>query len=141
MSTTGQRGGGSMLAQPLTRPSGGRIAAYAGLFLLGAVVGAAGALVQPGWFPLGLLLALTGAAGLFLGGSRATGTRAGAVAPAAGWVLSVVLLTASRPEGDFLFGAGIGSYLFLLGGMAVAVMCATLGRGRQPGGSGARLGK
>ncbi|MFG2450533.1 DUF6113 family protein [Streptomyces sp. M41(2017)] len=141
MSTTGQRGGGSMLAQPLTRPSGGRIAAYAGLFLLGAVVGAAGALVQPGWFPLGLLLALAGAAGLFLGGSRATGTRAGAVAPAAGWVLSVVLLTASRPEGDFLFGAGIGSYLFLLGGMAVAVMCATLGRGRQPGGSGARLGK
>ena len=141
MSTTGQRGGGSMLAQPLTRPSGGRIAAYAGLFLLGAVVGAAGALVQPGWFPLGLLLALAGAAGLFLGGSHATGTRAGAVAPAAGWVLSVVLLTASRPEGDFLFGAGIGSYLFLLGGMAVAVMCATLGRGRQPGGSGARLGK
>ncbi|MER5658269.1 MULTISPECIES: DUF6113 family protein [unclassified Streptomyces] len=141
MSTTGQRGGGSMLAQPLTRPSGGRIAAYAGLFLLGAVIGAAGALVQPGWFPLGLLLALAGAAGLFLGGSRATGTRAGAVAPAAGWVLSVVLLTASRPEGDFLFGAGIGSYLFLLGGMAVAVMCATLGRGRQPGGSGARLGK
>ncbi|MFD9402695.1 DUF6113 family protein [Streptomyces sp. NPDC060011] len=141
MSTTGQRGGGSMLAQPLTRPSGGRIAAYAGLFLLGAVIGAAGALVQPGWFPLGLLLALAGAAGLFLGGSRATGTRAGAVAPAAGWVLSVVLLTASRPEGDFLFGAGIGSYLFLLGGMAVAVMCATLGRGRQPGASGARLGK
>ncbi|MER5880296.1 DUF6113 family protein [Streptomyces sp. NPDC060235] len=141
MSTTGQRGGGSMLAQPLTRPSGGRIAAYVGLFLLGAVVGAAGALVQPGWFPLGLLLALVGAAGLFLGGSHATGTRAGAVAPAAGWVLSVVLLTASRPEGDFLFGAGIGSYLFLLGGMAVAVMCATLGRGRQPGGSGARLGK
>ena len=46
MSTTGQRGGGSMLAQPLTRPSGGRIAAYAGLFLLGAVIGAAGALVQ-----------------------------------------------------------------------------------------------
>ncbi|MFE2823872.1 DUF6113 family protein [Streptomyces sp. NPDC059271] len=141
MSTTGQRGGGSILAQPLTRPSGGRIAAYVGLFLLGAVVGAAGALVQPGWFPLGLLLALVGAAGLFLGGSHATGTRAGAVAPAAGWVLSVVLLTASRPEGDFLFGAGIGSYLFLLGGMAVAVMCATLGRGRQPGGSGARLGK
>ncbi|MET7390960.1 DUF6113 family protein [Streptomyces sp. NPDC005529] len=141
MSTTGQRGGGSMLAQPMTRPSGGRVAAYLGLFLLGAVVGAAGALVQPGWFPLGLLLALAGAAGLFLGGSRATGTRAGAVAPAAGWVLAVVLLTASRPEGDFLFGAGIGSYLFLLGGMAVAVMCATLGQGRQPAGSGARLGK
>jgi hypothetical protein len=130
-----------MLAQPLNRPSGGRIAAYAGLFVLGAVIGAAGALVQSGWFPGGLLLALAGAAGLFLGGAYAVGTRAGAVAPAAGWMVAVVLLTASRPEGDFLFGAGLGSYLFLLGGMAVAVMCATLGQGRQPGGSAVRLGK
>ena len=50
-------------------------------------------------------------------------------------MIAVVLLTASRPEGDFLFGAGAGSYLFLLGGMAVAVMCATLGWGRQPAGA------
>lgn len=98
-------------------------------------------LVQSGWFPGGLLLALAGAAGLFLGGARALGSRAGAVAPAAGWMVAVILLTASRPEGDFLFAAGAGSYLFLLGGMAVAVMCATLGVGRQPPGSAARLGK
>jgi len=139
MSTTGQRG--SALAQPLTPPSGGRIAAYLGLFVLGAVVGAAGALIQPAWFPGGLLLALVGAVGLFVGGARAVGTRAGAVAPAAGWMIAVVLLTASRPEGDFLFGAGFGSYLFLLGGMALAVMCATLGQGRQPEGPAVRLGK
>ncbi|WP_371546112.1 DUF6113 family protein [Streptomyces sp. NBC_00554] len=139
MSATGQRG--SALAQPVTAPSGGRIAAYLGLFVLGAVIGAAGALVQPGWFPGGLLLALVGAAGLFLGGAQAVGTRGGVVAPAAGWMVAVVLLTASRPEGDFLFGAGFGSYLFLLGGMALAVMCATLGQGRQPGGSAVRLGK
>ncbi|MEU9208288.1 DUF6113 family protein [Streptomyces sp. NPDC048415] len=132
---------GSMLAQPLRRPSTGRIVAYLGLFLLGAVVGLAGALMQSGWFPGGLLLALAGAAGLFLGGARATDSRAGAVAPAAGWMVAVILLTASRPEGDFLFGAGLGSYLFLLGGMAVAVMCTTLGQGRQPGGSGVRHGK
>jgi hypothetical protein len=109
--------------------------------VLGAVVGLAGALVQSGWFPGGLLLALVGAAGLFLGGARATESRAGAVAPAVGWMVAVILLTASRPEGDFLFGAGVGSYLFLLGGMAAAVMCATLGYVRQPGGPGARLGK
>ncbi|MEU9285239.1 DUF6113 family protein [Streptomyces sp. NPDC048275] len=139
MSTTGPRG--SALAQPLTRPSGGRIAAHLGLFVLGAVIGVAGALVQSGWFPGGLLLALVGAAGLFLGGSRATGSRAGAVAPAAGWMVAVVLLTSTRPEGDFLFGAGLGSYLFLLGGMAVGVMCATLGQGRQPAESAVRLGK
>jgi hypothetical protein len=114
---------------------------YLVLFVLGAVVGVAGALVQAAWFPGGLLLALVGAAGLFLGGARAADGRGGAVAPAAGWMVAVILLTASRPEGDFLFGAGVGSYLFLLGGMAVAVMCATLGLGRQPSSSDVRLGK
>ncbi|MCX5267024.1 DUF6113 family protein [Streptomyces sp. NBC_00199] len=132
---------GSMLAQPLRMPPAGRAAAYAGLLLLGALTGLAGALVQAGWFPGGLLLALVGAAGLFVGGARAVGSRAGAVAPAVGWMISVILSTAGRPEGDFLFGAGGGSYLFLLGGMALAVICATLGGGRQPVGEDVRLGK
>ncbi|MBK3624979.1 DUF6113 family protein [Streptomyces asoensis] len=132
---------GSMLAQPLRLPSAARIAACAGLLLLGAVTGVAGALVQAGWFPGGLLLALAGAAGLFLGGARALGSRAGAVAPAAGWMVAVIVSTAARPEGDFLFGAGGGSYLFLLGGMALAVICATIGLGRQPVGDDVRLGK
>ncbi|MFG2127817.1 DUF6113 family protein [Streptomyces sp. NPDC048751] len=134
-------GGGSMLAQPLQRPSGRRAAALLGLFLLGAVVALAGSLVQSGLFPGGLLLALVGAAGLFLGGARVTNSRGGAVAPAVGWTVTVILLTASRPEGDFLFGAGGGSYVFLLGGMALAVICATLGGGRQPGVDDVRLGK
>lgn len=132
---------GAMLAQPLRRPSAGRALAYLGLLLLGVLVAMAGALVQAAWFPGGLLLALAGAVGLFLGGARAAGSRGGAVAPAAGWMVTVVFLTASRPEGDFLFGAGGGSYLFLLGGMALAVICATLGRGRQPGADTVRLGK
>ncbi|MDX3531462.1 DUF6113 family protein [Streptomyces sp. ID05-39B] len=132
---------GSLLAQPLQRPPAGRIAAWLGLLLLGALTALAGALLQAGWFPGGLLLALTGAAGLFLGGARALNSRAGAVAPAAGWMTAVVLLTGGRPEGDFLFGAGSGSYLFLLGGMALAVICATIGGGRQPVGDGVRLGK
>ncbi|KOX02138.1 DUF6113 family protein [Streptomyces sp. NRRL B-3648] len=134
-------GNGPLLAQPLRPPSAGRAAALVGLFLLGALVGLAGALVQAGWFPGGLLLALAGAAGLFLGGAYATRGRGGAVAPAAGWIVAVVLLTTTRPEGDFLFGAGGGSYLFLLGGMALAVICATVGAGRQPRGGAARLGK
>ncbi|WP_073947301.1 DUF6113 family protein [Streptomyces kebangsaanensis] len=130
-----------MLAQPFKPPSAGRIAACLGLFLLGVVVGIAGALVQAAWFPGGLLLALAGAAGLFLGGARAVGSRSGAVAGAAGWAVVVVLLTAGRPEGDFMFAAGGGSYIFLLGGMALAVICATMGRGRQPDGDGIRPGK
>ncbi|MFH8452316.1 DUF6113 family protein [Streptomyces fungicidicus] len=131
----------SALAQPLRPPSAGRVVACLGLLLLGAVVGVAGALVQPAWFPGGLLLALAGEAGLVLGATRALRSRAGGAWAAAGWMLVVVLLTASRPEGDFLFAAGGGSYLFLLGGIAVAVICATLAPGGQPGGGPARLGK
>ena len=120
----------SMLAQPMRPPSAGRVGACLGFFVLGALVGVAGALVQPGWFPGGLLLALAGEAGAVLSGTRVLRGRAGGVAAAAGWMLAVVLLTASRPEGDFLFAAGSGSYLFLLGGIAVAVICATLAPGR-----------
>ncbi|MDG9716445.1 DUF6113 family protein [Streptomyces sp. DH24] len=129
------------MARPLRPPAAGRAFAYLLLFLLGGVVAVAGALVQPAWFPGGLLLALAAEAGLCLGAARALGSRGGAAAPAGGWMLTVILLTASRPEGDFMFGAGSGAYLFLLGGMAVAVMCATLAPVRQPDGAPARLGK
>ncbi|NEY31450.1 hypothetical protein GTU99_04400 [Streptomyces sp. PRKS01-65] len=131
----------SPLAQPLRPPSPGRAVLYLGLLVAGAVVGAAGALVQTAWFPGGLLLALAGEAGLCLGAARAVGARGAAIAPAVGWVIAVLLLTASRPEGDFLFAAGGGSYLFLLGGIALAVICATLAPVRQPDGDAARLGK
>ncbi|GGW86136.1 hypothetical protein GCM10010297_03750 [Streptomyces malachitofuscus] len=130
-----------VMAQPLRPPSAGRAGAYLGLFVLGAVVGVAGTLIQPAWFPGGLLLALAGEAGLVLGAARVMRSRAGGAVVAAGWMLVVILLTASRPEGDFLFAAGAGSYLFLLGGIGVAVICATLGGGRQPDGDPARLGK
>jgi hypothetical protein len=130
-----------MLTQPLKRPSGLRVLACLALFVLGAVVGVTGALVQPAWFPGGLLLALAAEAGLCLGGGRLVGGRAGAVAPAGGWMITVILLTASRPEGDFVFGTSAASYLFLLGGMAVAVICATLAPVRQPDGDDARLAK
>lgn len=79
--------------------------------------------------------------GLFLLGALAVRSRAGAVAPAAGWMIAVILLTASRPEGDFVFASDGGSYVFLLGGMAAAVMCATLAPTRQPDGVGGRLRK
>ncbi|CAL9583205.1 DUF6113 family protein [Streptomyces sp. enrichment culture] len=141
MSKRDEPAAASALAQPLRLPSFGRAALYVGLFVLGAVVGAAGALLQPAWFPGGLLLALAAEAGLCVGAGRAVGRRGGAVAPAVGWALAVVLLTTSRPEGDFLFAAGSGSYLFLLGGIAVAVICATLAPVRQPDGDSVRLRK
>ncbi|MGY0058713.1 DUF6113 family protein [Streptomyces sp. LZ34] len=118
-----------------------RVGAYALLGLVGVLVAVAGALVQAAWFPGGLLLALLGIGALCYGGVKATGTRAGGVVPAGAWVIAVLFLTVTRPEGDFLFGAGAGSYAFLLGGMFAGVMCATMPKVSQPGGGPARLGK
>ncbi|MEV6332608.1 DUF6113 family protein [Streptomyces sp. NPDC051909] len=120
------------------RPSGdlapgARYAWYAVLLVLGVLVGTAGSLVQAAWFPLGLLLALFASAALFYGARRATGNQLGVAAAGAGWLVAIVLLSFGRPEGDGLFGGGIGEMVFLLGGMAVAVMCATMSRMARPG--------
>lgn len=124
----------------LTRPARpGRIAAYLGLALFGAVVGIAGSLVQGAWFPGGLLLALLAAAGLFYGSARATETQFGAISSGAGWLIAIIVLGTGRAEGDGLFSAGIGPLAYIVVGMALAVMCATLARVTQPGGDKPRL--
>ncbi len=122
-------------------PTPARIGAYALLVLLGAVTGAAGVLVHAAWFPGGLLLALLATTGVFYGGMYATGTRSGVGASAAGWLVAVVLLTVSRPEGDLLVGGSTVSYAYLLGGMAVAVICATMAELPRPDATRARLGR
>ncbi|WP_037648104.1 DUF6113 family protein [Streptomyces flavidovirens] len=122
-------------------PTPARIGAYVFLVLLGAVVGAAGVLVHTAWFPGGLLLALLATTGLFYGGMYATGTRSGVGASAAGWLVAIVLLTVSRPEGDLLIGGDSVSYAYMLGGMAIAVICATMVQLPPQGPPGARLGK
>jgi hypothetical protein len=103
-----------------------RAAAYVGLAVLGVLVAAAGALIQAGWFPGGLLLALAGCVAVFYGGTKLTGTRLGTVVPALVWLVCVMLLSSSRGEGDFLFAAGVGPYVYLLGGAMAAVICATV---------------
>ncbi|MFJ4963620.1 hypothetical protein EES43_19465 [Streptomyces sp. ADI96-02] len=105
-----------------------RIAGYCGLAVLGVLAAIAGTLVQAAWFPGGLVLALAAAAGLFYGGRILTGTQIGALAPAAGWFVTVFLLLSGRPEGDYVFGDELGLVLFMLGGTGVAVMCATTSR-------------
>ncbi|WMX45215.1 DUF6113 family protein [Streptomyces roseicoloratus] len=81
---------------------------YAVLLVLGFLVGTAGSLVQAAWFPAGLLLALLGSGALFYGARRATGNQVGVAAAGSGWLVSVVLLSFGRPEGDGLFGGGLG---------------------------------
>ncbi|MFF1413831.1 DUF6113 family protein [Streptomyces sp. NPDC058289] len=105
----------------------GRIGALLGLLVAGVLVGVAGWLVVDLWFPGGLALALLALFGLFLGGRIALGTGIGVGAATGGWFLSYVILGVPRPEGDFLLGSsGIGMYVYLLGGVVLAVMCATM---------------
>lgn len=113
---------------------------YAALAVLGAMVAVAGALLQDAWFPGGLLLALAAAGGLFYGGTQLTGSRLGAIVPAAVWLVTVILLSSPRPEGDFLFASGIAPYVYLLGGSMAGVMCATLPPASSSGHGGARIG-
>ena len=114
----------------------GRGAAYLLLTVLGVAVGVAGVFVQPLWFPGGLLLALAGLVALCCGGRLLTGTRPGAALPAVGWFAVQMIALSPRPEGDFLLVSDAGSYLFLLGGMILSVVSATmrsLPRFLQPG--------
>ncbi|WP_405489259.1 DUF6113 family protein [Streptomyces sp. NBC_00096] len=112
----------------------GRIATVLGLLVAGVLTGTAGWLVVDLWLPGGLLLGLLALFGLFLGGRIALGTGIGVGAGAAGWFLSYVFLSLPRPEGDFLLSSsGIGMYAYLLGGVVLAVMCATMnGPGDRP---------
>ncbi|WP_299528320.1 DUF6113 family protein [uncultured Streptomyces sp.] len=105
-----------------------RVAAYVALVVLGALVSLAGSLLHDAWFPGGLLLSLAAAAGVFSAGRMLTRTQFGALAPAAGWLVGIVLLLGGRPEGDYVYGDSVALLLFMLGGMVVAVICATTSR-------------
>ncbi|MFI9628162.1 DUF6113 family protein [Streptomyces sp. NPDC052042] len=138
---SGAPSGGAPATGPAAPFKPGRIAVYTALVVLGALVGIAGSLVQAAWFPGGLLLALAACAGLFHGGRRVFGTQLGALAPAAGWLISIVILLGGRPEGDYVFGDALGLTFFTLGGMAIAVICATMSRSPHPGADSGRPGK
>ncbi|MFD7862345.1 DUF6113 family protein [Streptomyces sp. NPDC059783] len=149
MSTDRSRAAARTNAPPRDVPATGlaaplnprRIAVLLALAVIGACAGIAGTLVQAAWFPGGLLLALLAAGGLFYGGRVLTGTQPGAVAPAAGWLISVIFLLGGRPEGDYVFGNELGLILFMLGGMAIAVICATMARVPRPGADSGPSGK
>lgn len=122
------------------RPNPARIAGYFGLVVLGVLVGTAGTLVQAAWFPGGLIIAMAACAGLFYGGRVLTGTQIGALAPAVGWFVTVFLMLSGRPEGDYVFGDELGLVLFMVGGSAVAVICATTTKLPQSATHNARSG-
>ncbi|MEU3819494.1 DUF6113 family protein [Streptomyces sp. NPDC030392] len=116
-----------------------KVLTHAVLVVLGVLVGLAGALFQAAWLPAGLLLAMLATAALFYGGLRAVGGQAGVLSSGAGWLAAVVAIGFGRGEGDKVLWGGMTDLVFVLGGMAIAVMCATLSLLPQQHGRGGPL--
>lgn len=86
--------------------------------------------------PVGLVAALGLSLSVVAGAGAASGSRAGALAAAAGWLAGVVALATPRAEGDLVLPATWTAYgwLFggtLLGGLAAAWPYRGGGRGRS----------
>jgi hypothetical protein len=118
---------------------GGRGLAYLVLAVAGGLVGAAGSFVQarvvhlgPVPLPVGLVIALAGCTGLFVGGACLMRGRAGAAVPAVPWLLAVLLLSNSRPEGDVVLPQALTAYGYLfLGALLAALATALVGLQRD----------
>lgn len=111
-----------------------RVASYAVLLLLGAVLGIWGSFLVPlhlgPLLGLSVVIAVVGNLGVGLLGAAGTGTRLGAVLPGVGWLVTALLLGTSRPEGDLVITgklesdpgvATVGTLFVLLGGVAAAL--------------------
>ncbi|QXJ24489.1 hypothetical protein AGRA3207_005824 [Actinomadura graeca] len=100
-------------------------AAYAALGLLGGIAGLLGSFAQD-WSPAGvpvvaavlvaLVFAMVRLSGWGMGG------RLGATIPAIVWGVVVFALSLQRPEGDLVVSANLSGYLYIIGGMAAAVL-------------------
>lgn len=110
-------------AQP---PRLARFVAYVLFFALGFAVSVCGSFVQALWPPVGVVLALGASAATFYAGLRVTGTRLGAVLPAAGWFAALIILIMPRPEGDTVLWPGDTSLAWMFAGSILGVICATL---------------
>lgn len=101
------------------------LATCAGLILLGFVVGVGGAFAHPTdltlgvSIPVGLPIAIGAMAGVLISAGVLTRSRLGAGMPLLGWVISVLLFTSARPEGDIVIAATGEGYAYLFGGVLV----------------------
>ncbi|GGL10578.1 hypothetical protein GCM10014719_10620 [Planomonospora parontospora subsp. antibiotica] len=129
-------GGAQAAAGPPPRPV--TAAAYAVLVLLGALMGLLGGF-QHSWYlrpvPVSAIGWVLGVFAVCHGAGRAMGGRAGAMAPAAGWLAVTTLWLTARPEGDLVIADDVSGYVYLYGGLLAALAGALL----VPPGSGSWL--
>ena len=111
---------------------------YPLLALVGGLSGVAAAFVYDlRWYiggmglPLGLVLALLSAAGLFVAAGMLVGRRLGSVTAALPWLLVVLLLSQPRAEGDLIVAGDLPGYVLVFGGSLLAAIAVTMPYGRR----------
>jgi hypothetical protein len=104
-----------------------RPARAVGLVVLAAGCGIAGSFVHRWASPLGVVLTIGAAAGVFLFARRWSRSRVGIGAVSAAWLLPVLLLAQRRPEGDLVIAGDVVGMVFLFGGAACAAVALGMG--------------
>lgn len=121
-------------AAPLPVLIGGAL----GLVALGFVIGAGGSFLQARTlglgvrWPLGALFAVLVLAAVGFSAGLLVRSRLGLGMVAAGWVISVLVFTAARPEGDVIIAADLPGYLYLFGGVAALGVVSVVPFGALP---------
>ena len=98
--------------------------------LVGAFVHDTTAAVRGVSLPVGLLAALGAAVGSLLIARHAVPGRAGVLVAAGCWLVTAVVLSMPRPEGDLVIADGVAGYAFLWGGAILAAIVVTLPKSR-----------
>lgn len=100
-------------------------AAYGFLAVLGAILGVIGAFEfswQAGPVPVAALAWTVVNIAAFRGAGWVMEGKLGVVAPAVPWVVVVLVLSSSRPEGDLVVTGTAAGYIFIFGGVIAAVV-------------------
>lgn len=107
-----------------------RVFGYVGIVLAGALVGVVGSFQHGNEFylggvgvPFGLVLGLVLTALVTVTAGLGTRSRSGAGLALAGWVLSVLLMSSQRPEGDLIVAATPLGMIWLFGGTVLGGIC------------------
>jgi hypothetical protein len=102
-----------------------RVLGYLMALAAGAAAGLLGSFkynYTDGWVPVGLLVALSLCAAVFVAAGLALRSRGAAAVAAWGWVAAAVAMLSTGPGGDLVVPATLLGSCWLLGGLLVAVL-------------------
>jgi hypothetical protein len=101
------------------------VGSAAGLVALGFLIGAGGSFLQARTvglgvrWPVGAVFSVLVLGAVGFSASLITRSRLGLGVVTAGWLVSVLLFTAGRPEGDVIIAADLPGYAYLFGGVLI----------------------